>query len=926
MKNIHLFTSITCLMVYSTIAEISEIPEVGRDNYGTMRGRPQRESAYLDYKSDSWEFYDTSADVRGYNFKKKPYGTKDPILSSPVSEGYCTFLKTIGSDTACYDPCEWWNKITDTRDRSFCTSNYCDVNGNNDISSNNAPCVRKSNYIITTPILHRPSGLSEPEICECVDPTDKYGETCKRHDPLYPYHWCYLKNDKSYCPRAHDVNHDGKFRLINSISGSGNDCQGSQNKEDIQDKKLKEWQLGNDDQAVYREDRFTITYVKRQRTWSPAPDTNGHAVYVDTELSIFDWHINNLGTGFGSSAYTVCPYGIRYAFISNLFAVHVPECRDTEEYDSNTQDYKTRSNCISFVTWQRIVVDNMDRNKLTEDDGYKLVSKTNIRFELPNNVEIELYDDISCGNRANNDRMNKNGRIRIANAADLTSYSWKFRRTDNKRCLSATGNGQCIESDKIGEYAIEIGWNRNAETTFNCHIKEDGEHHYRVTQTSDQTGSNCGMQYKQWKECPANMRANVALDNCEVCGRATPSRPAGTRHCVACRSGQWFPNWGQAGSACDFLGVVVYEKGTDAQGTGWRIQKGPDIIGLATSHLNYYATSTDQTIRNVIPIGWYMSYPAQKAELTQCVNKQDEEDYMYRNYCGAQEYDTPLTGYDPWFYRNGVYFKKDNLPVGIHQIAMGGNKMRCLDCNNDSFEGSYNSNCKANQPQLASNCVACKRLKECVAQDSYLDHFYTGDGCKNPDAVTDTECKKCPVIRVRGPDSHNIVVGCGRTALSRWNDETGEIGDEDGPVMCGYKDYKIATPTTAAVFIGDSPKCTYMGKELEQSNNYDEGRTRTLPTDIPYCPPGYWIDVNKAGCITDEWTKTWIHACCRPCRGCPPHEKKIDGFQKCAGNKRIDTEASQCTAMCPTGYWNDENQENTDSAGMCVKCKTSCSS
>lgn len=926
MKNIHLFTSITCLMVYSTIAEISEIPEVGKDKEGNMRGRPQRESVYFDYKSDDWDYYYSDADPRGYNYKKKPYGTKDPILSSPISEDYCTFLKTIGSDTACYDPCEWWNKITDTRDRSACTSNYCDVNGNNDISSNNAPCFRKSNYIITTPILNRPSGLLEPEICECVDPTDKFGETCKRQGKIagtktpYPYPWCYLKPDKGYCPRAYDVNHDGYFRAIDSTSRSENNCQGSQNKEDIKNKVLKEWQLGNDDRTLYREDRLMITYVTRQRTWSPSAKKHGE------DISIFDWHINNLGTGFGLSAYSVCPRGITYQSISNLFAVHVPECRDAEEYDSNTQDYKTRSNCISFVAWQRIVVDNMDRNKLTVDDGYKLVSKTNIRFELSNNVEIELYDDVSCGKRAHHERMNKNGRIRIANAADLTSYSWKFRRTDNKRCLSATGNGECIESDKIGEYAIEIGWNKNAETAFNCHIKADGEHHYRVTQTSDQTGSNCGMQYKQWKECPANMRANDMLDNCEFCKKETPSRPANTPHCVACGSGQWFPNYEQAGSACDFLEVVVYEKKKNAQGTGWKIQKGSDITDVATHHFNYYATSTDQTIRNSIPEGWYMSYSVQKAELTQCVNKQDEEDYMYRNDCGAQQHDSPLTGYDPWFYRNGVYFKKDDLPVGIHHIAMGGNKMRCWDCEKDSEEGSYNKYCQANEAQSVSNCVACKLRSQCTTDEYYLDHFYTGDGCKNPDAVTDTECKKCPLIRDRGPDSHNIVVGCGKTALSRWNGATGEIGDEDGPVMCGYKVSEIATPTTAAVFLGNSPKCTYMGKELEQSNNYDEGRTRTLPTDIPYCPPGYWIDEAKAGCTKDLWKTTWIHACCRPCRGCPPHEKKIDGFQKCAGNKHIDTEASQCAAMCPTGYWNDENQENTDSAGMCVKCKTSCSS
>lgn len=911
MKSIFISASILCWVLCDTNAIL--IP-----NVQPGKGKPQRATSYgLEIDDDCGDCaYHSTPD----RIETTSWGTKT----------YCEFLAHIRSPSryTCTDNCEWWKYYTDAfKPESTCSTFECDVDGNMPELANNAPCHRKSNYIITAPILHRPSGLLQPEMCECLKSQGGgHGESCQKHEDVTTtskkseWSWCFLKSEKGYCRKAYDPSGiSGTLKAATASTRTTDDCVGETNVKTVQDTILRSWNLGVDEDYRYHEDTLYVTYHSRSRFFEA--HRNGPNTRVEE-----DYIIDHMGYMPRNTAWDRCAQSGGSGLVLNLFAVHVPECRDADDFFD-----KSRSKCTSFISWQKTVIDNMDSNKFAPNDKIRLISTTKVRFQLPEHVVVELYSDGECRNAVS--VLHRGSLPTIATAPDLTGYSWRFSRTDEKRCLSSSvttndANGYCSVTGSNKVHAIVADWVPNAQTPFACGERVEGNHYFRADHhhTDNVDFPTCGMRYKQWKECPANMHANAVLDNCEFCEAATPSRPTSTSHCVACGSGQWFPNWRQAGSACDFLEVVVYEKGTDAQGTGWKIQKGSDITGVALSHLNYYAASTDQTIRNRIPKGWYMSYSAQKAELTQCVNKQDEEDYMYRNNCGAQEHDTPLTGYDPWFYRNGVYFKKDDLPVGIHQIAMGGNKMRCLDCNNDSNEGSYNSNCKANQPQIASNCVACKLLSECVAQDSYLDHFYTGDGCKNPDAVTDTECKKCPVIRVRGPDSHNIVVGCGRTALSRWNDETGEIGDEDGPVMCGYKDSQIATPTTAAVFIGDSPKCTYMGKELEQSNNYDEGRTRTLPTDIPYCPPGYWIDVNKAGCITDEWKTTWIHACCRPCRGCKPHEKKMDGFQKCAGNKHIDTEASQCNAMCPTGYWNDETNANTDSAGTCVKCKTSCSS
>lgn len=648
--------------------------------------------------------------------------------------------------------------------------------------------------------------------------------------------------------------------------------------------------------------------------------------------------------------------------LHNVFGMHYPMCFDFQA--------KNKGGCISHTEWLEGVLSSMSNNNVGDnsDDRRRLVSNTKIRFTVPNQGYMKFFDDEFCTGREYHtlrewyevdaelvdvDSILETHRVRPDHEhIGFRGKSWIFVLYGDKRCVSATNdcnNGDTSECHKNKKCLSVVENHADERVPFVC-VKSDAP---EVTFIDKDTNMCDGLlKVSRWKQCDENQHVDPDdVHQCQWCPKTEPSRPYGNPGpCKKCPLGQYFISWGTRSSQCVGIPQLVWSiqdgTGGTSASTKWRFETiqpvldesrydetvtrndGVKIYYEDTDDFEYRYIGDDQTELLTLEKDSFIKQINNINRSTPCADKHDNANYIYRVACGFPGSPFKLDEYDPFFLGMDMK-KKSALSNGNHHILLGGIYEDCEPCDGNQAEadgdqykseGQYNDKCWSSQTKHTSSdaCKPCTSSEDCQSTQ-FLDHNYTSQGCRNVKAVTDTFCTKCPLVRghAQGPETFNIVVGCGTSDLKRWDGKTGHVGgDSDTFVTCVYKD----TAAGDNEYQGIDRECLHQRMEILRSNNYDRGFTRGDVHDIPYCPPRYKI---KESCSKESLEINWRSECCELCKLCPVHQMKGAGYQICAGNSKTDTQSSQCTDMCPTGHFKDVS----DTSDLkCARCKTSCSS
>lgn len=251
-----------------------------------------------------------------------------------------------------------------------------------------------------------------------------------------------------------------------------------------------------------------------------------------------------------------------------------------------------------------------------------------------------------------------------------------------------------------------------------------------------------------------------------------------------------------------------------------------------------------------------------------------------------------------------------NIATG--QIVRGGACFSCAQCD----PGFYNPTCKDGN---FGECMSCR--SSCPAGQYRTHRQY--DGCNNTYAQknnqrvatslaqSDYDCNDCVAWRRTGFLRYVLLAGCvGNAVFDRWHPRAEADGDTLEQVTCTLGDT-------------EAEACYYNDELIEKAPQVDspggvdlarQGYTAVLP----YCPPGWRVDINKTECAflaggstsgTEEWTPT----CCRRCTVCEYGRRRAAEWRACSGFEAIDTQT--CVEACPVGQY-------TDTDASCKRCRT----
>ena len=243
---------------------------------------------------------------------------------------------------------------------------------------------------------------------------------------------------------------------------------------------------------------------------------------------------------------------------------------------------------------------------------------------------------------------------------------------------------------------------------------------------------------------------------------------------------------------------------------------------------------------------------------------------------------------------NSYTFWKSKHDHNNLKIKREGKCVRCRECP----QGSYQPQCIDGD---ANTCLPClSSTADCPTKQSgvalYLHHElsrYENDqwkgGCQRAINIAekDYECRPCNKWRQIG-DDYELYLGCGDTVSdTRWH-EDGNTNDQN----------KFTESTQ-----NNNPKNIY--KAFNQS--------------IPYCAPGWYVDINAAGCPLKDQDNTtaWNTECCKTCGDTFEAQKKRgSNFKPCSGATTTDTE--EYVERCDNGYYASQ----LNGQAVCERCTT----
>ena len=219
--------------------------------------------------------------------------------------------------------------------------------------------------------------------------------------------------------------------------------------------------------------------------------------------------------------------------------------------------------------------------------------------------------------------------------------------------------------------------------------------------------------------------------------------------------------------------------------------------------------------------------------------------------------------------------------------------------------GYFNEGCGTDSGRGV--CKTC--TSSCPKSNEYLS--FEGNGCSDPQAVTDNVCKSCEEIKQVGGNlesKYYIVVGCGGSGVSsfrRWVMQ-GNIAKQDADVSSAQGRDVLA-----------NEECLY-GSSSSTACEIDGSKPVTSLYQIDhkylsYCPRGWYIKEPTG----TGWKTTWNRDVCYKCGTTEQsNHKKASNYIPCDGASTIDTEI--WIPACEVNFYDDET-------GSCRACET-CSS
>lgn len=238
-----------------------------------------------------------------------------------------------------------------------------------------------------------------------------------------------------------------------------------------------------------------------------------------------------------------------------------------------------------------------------------------------------------------------------------------------------------------------------------------------------------------------------------------------------------------------------------------------------------------------------------------------------------------FNSYDWWKHAH------DNLNL---TIIREGRCRRCSECP----KGHYQTDCL---DESNSGCVACV-TKECSSNEYYYHNHsnYEGQesdrewkgGCeRSPNIAQEPyECRPCRTWTREG-DQYYLLLTCGeQTSQIRWDPNSVE---------------------------------EHLLAESEEDNT-DQNQYSAYKQKIPYCAPGWYVDLNDDNCPLDsdhDYNEPWNENCCKKCGDSNAAQlKKASDYTPCTGHTVRNTETY--TDRCENGYYS----EKINGIGACKAC------
>lgn len=911
---------------------------------------PDGRQVAADMSTTTWfkqaEMVAAAAKFPYYDFN--PY-TEFESTINPIAYGsasYCAYLARTDPTLFCHDSCKWWEYITGSSSAlatasTKCPVKQCDVIQSVTPASVPVTCAPHTDYIVTAPLFRRPEGLEPIDTCKCKDQQtatsfDKCQVQPENFREFLGVHttkaYCMLRSSHNLCRDSYQGRWSfGHFSTAFRYGVYGDRCVSRVSHSTQQDDLLKSWEIGpiGTFAGPWTEQYLKVDFETRSTWWHVQ---HNYAINLVLDVPVVPFIAGKSVETIKTLEWKPCSAKINGALMRNLWGVHTPVCR---EFGMNSA-----GRCTSYNEWS-VMVGSLMNNHMTATHRDMIVSRTSVSFDLPPEVRVDFYSDVSCGNSValsveeqdyTAPVTNQKRTTYVAHDANMQSRFWRITfKNSATKCVT---DRVCTEPGIGGRpqaapFDYQSGF-------FECKTQEvDADDQPHFDYMIELKNAECYAPYfwRKWKRCADHSSAALDVMRCDVCEVSKPSRfnSLNERRCMACPSGTYFvPIYG----CVQIPSIVKLNSVWMLRGWNPDTERVADTVLVISDTVQIlYVLPADQTRLVAMSAEHFMD--AQGVSVP-CANDEDMRMFQYRWGCGLPD-PAKVSSLDAWSMlvdassAAGPIDAASAVASGVlYSLVVEGEMRDCHECqgvaaHGDSPEGLYNSGCRANTVQNEALCKWCswhsvgdasftQAGKEAVhgtvscTAGYYVEHDIAVTGCFDDMAVTSTKCAQCMqnfgTANARGQMQYFLVVGCGfQSNWKRWNGETFSLTAVD----CDWS----ATGRAA---------CKVDLKDVTQSNDY-KGMPMVAPLRLPLCPPGYYVKN-----IPSDPYAEYQSSYCSICHSCAGHLKPSKDWVQCPGHTTLDVQilAGNCVETCMSGYHEKKEQTATGEVTVCAKCSTTC--
>ena len=557
-------------------------------------------------------------------------------------------------------------------------------------------------------------------------------------------------------------------------------------------------------------------------------------------------------------------------------------------------EYNDDGSLIQAVEFMRAVDDEF--TILTSGSRFRVRFYRGTRCRYNPTYTIEFGDE---------EELKQKHAFRFTGSVNSLQFELVAEDGNTASCL---GSGQTCESG----YGVEVVDGHVTNTSVNwrsgivqCHRCNEMEISSKVRHQS------CDVYLSECVQCGKNKIPNPGKTACLPCDMNTPYRPVNETKCRECpRDMYWDYVYAKdcvkipiMTILCDDAPIVV---------GGVQSNRGQLYVDPTKDMYRPNPSTNQVEIKDLIE-GHYLEIRGDEHKLRRCTCGSFE--YAYG--CGGKFADT--SSFDMYVIDDanpssvqtlstinaGLSGACDSINLNQYHLKREGECRRCQTCQN----GYYNDGCGTDSGRGV--CKAC--TSSCPNSNEYLS--FEGDGCSDPQAVTDNVCKSCEEIKQVGGNlesKYYIVVGCGGSGVSsfrRWVME-GNVAKQDDTVSTSQGRDVLAneeclygsSSTTACEIDGSKPVTSL----YQEDHKY-----------LSYCPRGWYIKEPTG----TGWKTTWNRDVCYKCGATEqPNHKKASNYIPCDGASTIDTEI--WIPACEVNFYDEKLGDGSFACRPCETCSS----